>query len=77
MATEPQNQEPFAPDKTYALMELVRGTSPMTNKGPDHTVFSFPVVALLEVSLLLGTTLLVFIFCQKVILRGIIIPSMK
>lgn len=62
MATEPQNKEPFAPDKTYALMELVRGTSPMANKGPDNTVFSFPVVALLEMSLLLGTTLLVFIF---------------
>jgi quinol-cytochrome oxidoreductase complex cytochrome b subunit len=62
MATEPQNKEPFAPDKTYALMELVRGTSPMANKGPDNTVFAFPVVALLEVSLLLGTTLLVFIF---------------
>jgi hypothetical protein len=62
MATEPQNQEPFAPDKTYALMELVRGTSPMANKGPDHTVFAFPIVALLEVSILLGTTLLVFIF---------------
>ena len=62
MATESQNQEPFAPDKTYALMELVRGTSPMTNKGPDNTVFAFPIVALLEVFLLLGTTLLVFIF---------------
>lgn len=62
MAAEPQNQESFAPNKTYALMELVRGTSPMANKGPDNTVFSFPVVALLEVLLLLGTTLLVFIF---------------
>jgi hypothetical protein len=62
MATKSPNKEPFAPDKTFALMELVRGTSPMANKGPDHTVFSFPVVALVEVSLLLGTTLLVFIF---------------
>lgn len=62
MATEPQNQEPFAPNKTYALMELVRGTSPLANKGPDNTIFSFPVVALLEALLLLGTTLLVFVF---------------
>ncbi len=62
MAAEPQNQEPFAPNKTYALMELVRGTSPMANKGPDNTVFAFPIVALWEALLLLGTTLLVFIF---------------
>jgi quinol-cytochrome oxidoreductase complex cytochrome b subunit len=39
----------------------VPGTSPLVNKGPDYTVFSFPVLALLEVLLLLGTTLLVFI----------------
>lgn len=62
MAAEPQNQQTFAPNKTYALMELVRGTSPMANKGPDGTLFSFPLVALLEVLLLLGTTLLVFVF---------------
>jgi quinol-cytochrome oxidoreductase complex cytochrome b subunit len=43
-------------------MELVRGTSPLVNKGPDNTVFSFPIVALWELVLLLGTTLLVFIF---------------
>ncbi len=59
---EEQKQEPFAPNKTYSLMELVRGVSPMANKGPDNTVFSFPIVALLEILLLLGTTLGVFIF---------------
>jgi quinol-cytochrome oxidoreductase complex cytochrome b subunit len=52
----------FSPTKTYQLMELIRGTSPLVNKGPDKTVFSFPIVALLELLLLLGTTLLVFIF---------------
>ena len=62
MADEAKNQESFAPNKTYALTELVRGTSPMVNKGPDNTVFAFPIIALLEVLLLLGTTLLVFIF---------------
>ncbi len=46
--------------KTYGLMELVRGTSPMVSKGPDDTVFAFPVVALLELLLLLGTTFVVF-----------------
>jgi len=62
MSTESKNPEPFNPNKTYALMELIPGTSPMANKGPDNTLFSFPIVALLEVVLLLGTTLLVFIF---------------
>ncbi len=67
MAAEIENQKtenifPANPTKTYHLMELVRGTSPMVNKGPDNTVFSFPLVALLEALLLLGTTLLVFIF---------------
>jgi hypothetical protein len=66
MAAEIENQKtenifPANPTKTYHLMELVRGTSPMVNKGPDDTVFSFPLVALLEALLLLGTTLLVFI----------------
>lgn len=62
MASEAKTQEPFNPNKTYALMELVPGTSPLVNKGPDNTVFAFPVLALLEIVLLLGTTLLVFIF---------------
>jgi Cytochrome b(C-terminal)/b6/petD len=62
MAAEVNEHDSFSPGKTYQLMELVPGTSPMANKGPDSTVFSYPVVALLEVLLLLGTTLLVFIF---------------
>src|SRR5512135_3618414 len=62
---QPQGTEtifPRDPNKTYALAEWVRGTSPMVDKGPDNTVFSFPVVALLELVLTLGTTLLVFLF---------------
>ncbi len=62
MAAEVKANGSFNPTKTYQLMELVRGTSPLVNKGPDNTTFSFPIVALLEVVLLLGTTLLVFIF---------------
>lgn len=62
MAAETKPNDSFSPAKTYQLMELVRGTSPLVNKGPDNTVFSFPILALLEVVLLLGTTLLVFIF---------------
>jgi menaquinol-cytochrome c reductase cytochrome b/c subunit len=41
--------------KTYTLVELVKGTpTAMLEKGPDDTVFSFPVVILLELLLSLG-----------------------
>lgn len=62
MAVEANERDSFRPDKTYHLMELIPGTSPLVNKGPDETVFAFPVVALIETVLLLGTTLIVFIF---------------
>jgi hypothetical protein len=61
MAAQIKENGSFSGAKTYQLMELVRGTSPLVNKGPDHTTFSFPIVALLELVLLLGTTLLVFV----------------
>lgn len=48
--------------KTYALVELMRGKSTMVNKGPEESVFSFPVVLLWEIILLLGVTLMIFIF---------------
>ncbi|MBI3760482.1 MAG: hypothetical protein HY260_01285 [Chloroflexi bacterium] len=48
--------------KTYALVELMRGEGPMVGKGPDDTVFSFPVVLLWEALLLLGVTLTIFVF---------------
>lgn len=41
--------------KTYSLVELVKkAPTIMVEKGPDDTVFSFPVVALLELLLGLG-----------------------
>ena len=49
-------------DKSYALVELVRGEGPMVDKGPDNTVFSFPIVLLWEFILLLGVTLAIFLF---------------
>jgi hypothetical protein len=48
--------------KTYALVEIMRGESPQVGKGPDDTVFSFPVVLLWEAVLLLGVTLAIFLF---------------
>ena len=49
-------------DKSYALVELVRGDGPMVDKGPENTVFSFPIVLLWELILLLGVTLAIFLF---------------
>jgi quinol-cytochrome oxidoreductase complex cytochrome b subunit len=49
-------------DKSYALVELVRGEGPMVDKGPENTVFSFPIVLLWELILLLGVTLAIFLF---------------
>lgn len=48
--------------KTYALAELVKGTSTMVDHGPEDTLFAFPRVLLIEIILLLGSTLGLFIF---------------
>lgn len=53
---------PKGTNKTYALAELVPGEGPMVGKGPDDTLFSFPVVLLWEILLLLGVTLAIFLF---------------
>ncbi len=53
-----QDQEPFekskSHSKTYSLVELVRAPTTMADHGPDESIFSFPVVALLESLLTLG-----------------------
>ena len=48
--------------KTFALVEVMRGEGPMVGKGPDDTIFSFPIVLLWEIILLLGVTLVIFLF---------------
>jgi len=35
-------EQAFAPEKTYGLMCLVKGSSPTVGKGPEHTVGSWP-----------------------------------
>ena len=65
MATQPSDTDEIFPkgtSKTYALVELVRGESPTVGKGPDDTLFSFPIVLLWEILLLLGVTLAIFLF---------------
>ena len=52
---------PRNPRKTYGLVELMRGTSPLVSRGPEDTVFSFPVVLLWELVLLLGATFFLFL----------------
>jgi hypothetical protein len=56
----PENQEIFPKDskKTYGLMELVKGTSPLVEKGPEDTVMSWPHLLILEILAALGTTVL-------------------
>ena len=65
MQTEPTVTDEIFPKhtgKTYALVELMRGESPMVGKGPDDTLFAFPIVLLWEIMLLLGVTFAVFLF---------------
>lgn len=53
---------PKSTTKSFALVELVRGESPLVGKGPEKTGFSFPVVLLWEIILLLAITLGIFLF---------------
>lgn len=53
---------PKGSSKSFALVELVRGETPMVDRGPEDTEFSFPVVLLWEILLLLGVTLTIFVF---------------
>jgi len=60
----PNNDEifPKGTKKSYALVELMDREGPMVGKGPEDTIFSFPIVLLWEIILLLGVTLGVFLF---------------
>ncbi|MFZ5910254.1 MAG: hypothetical protein ACOYYU_09590 [Chloroflexota bacterium] len=48
--------------KTYNLVEVVRGRTTMIEKGPDNTIFAFPIVAILEMLITLGTTAALVVF---------------
>jgi len=52
---------PRGTNKTYALVELMPRQSPMVDKGPENSVFSFPVLLLWETILFLGVTLAIFV----------------
>lgn len=42
--------------KTYSLVELVKAPTTMVDKGPENTVFAFPLIAIVEVVLTLAVT---------------------
>ncbi|MDP2661408.1 MAG: cytochrome B6, partial [Dehalococcoidia bacterium] len=54
------------PSKTYGLMEVVDGTSPMVGRGPEDTVMSWPHLLILEVLAGLGTTVLLLFWSLAV-----------
>ena len=74
---EMQEVFPKDPKKTYGLMELVKGTSPMVEKGPEDTVMSWPHLLILEVLAALGTTVLLLFWslAAKAPLREIANPD--
>lgn len=59
-----ENKESFARSskKTYSLVEIVKAPTTMVDKGPEGTIFAFPIVAILELMLALGSILVLVIF---------------
>lgn len=62
--TEPVEDKVFPrdPSKSYSLVALMNRSSTQVDKGPDDTVFSFPVVFLWEIVLFFAVTLAIFLF---------------
>ncbi len=58
MSEKPREVFAKGSEKTYGLVELVKGTSPMVEKGPEDTVMSWPHLLILEALAALGTTVL-------------------
>lgn len=56
-------KESFAPgvQRTYGLMELVRGSSPTVHRGPENMIFTWPHLLRAELAVFLGTAALVFL----------------
>lgn len=52
--------------KTYGLMQIVKGTSPMVGKGPEDTVMSWPNLLILEMLAALGTLVLLMLWSLAV-----------
>jgi len=65
-----EKTESFSPQdrqiKTYSLVELVKAPTTMVDHGPDDSIFAFPVVAILELLLALGVTVLLLLMSLSV-----------
>lgn len=64
--------------KTYSLVELVRAPTEMIDKGPENTVFSFPIVALIEIilTLIVAVALLTMSFAVNAPLEELANPNL-
>lgn len=64
--------------KTYSLVELVRAPTEMVDKGPENTVFAFPLVALVEIvlTLVVAVALLSMSFAINAPLEEIANPNL-
>jgi hypothetical protein len=64
--------------KTYSLVELVKAPTTMIDKGPDDTVFAFPLVALVEIvlTLVVAVALLTMSFAVNAPLEEIANPNL-
>lgn len=64
--------------KTYSLVELVRAPTEMVDKGPENTVFAFPLVALVEIvlTLVVAVVLLTMSFAVNAPLEEIANPNL-
>jgi hypothetical protein len=64
--------------KTYSLVELVKAPTTMIDKGPDDTVFAFPLVALIEIilTLVVAVALLTMSFAVNAPLEEIANPNL-
>lgn len=65
------------PTKTYSLVELVKAPTTMVDKGPEDTVFAFPLVAIVEVllTLVVAVALLTMSFAVNAPLEEIANPN--
>lgn len=61
MGDREQEIFPKDPNKTYGLMELVKGTSTRVDKGPDEMVSSWPHLLIREAYLLAITVIVVLV----------------
>jgi len=52
--------------KTYSLVELVKAPTTMVDRGPEDSIFSFPVVAILELLLALGVVLILLLMSLSI-----------